>query len=496
MKRVLKFIGKTLLVLMVLAIFILIIGVNIPIKNFNQSSKNISKLYLKNCNIVDIKNNKILENQNITVQNGRVVKIDGIEENPLGYQIIDAKNKYVIPTLWDMHVHTLSLSPQLHFPLLIANGITNIRDMGDGESWISDIDATFEKDKYIWEKNQTLLRPNIWESCSYHVEEISNEKEKITELVTKLKARKEPFIKVQLEDNELPKETFYFLQKEAKRQNINILGHLSYNVDIDTALKNGYRSIEHAWALIPHFVKQKKRFEKELEIKSYELANQDSLLTVSILRKIVESQTFYVPTHVSSNRKEIMVFDKNFTQNPDNQYVESVQLWLWELWANLHTSGYDKPEQQEILKKYYEKGLKITGLAHKNGVQLLAGTDALDRYSYHGISLHDELKEMTKAGLSNAEALKTATINPAIYYNETSDYGSIEVGKMADFLVLNKNPLEYIENTQSIENVYFNQKFYVKSDLEEMKKYVHEQAKSFSINCKFIWNMIKGIFHL
>ncbi|TAF95054.1 MAG: hypothetical protein EAZ32_13895 [Cytophagia bacterium] len=499
MKKTLKFIAGTIFIVLIISILTLIIGVNIPIQNFNQSSENISDLYLKNCNIVDITNGKIVKNQHITIQNGRIIKIDSTEENLKGFKIIDTKGKFVMPTLWDMHLHTLSLSPQLHFPLLIANGITNIRDMGDGDSWASDIDAPLKKDKDIWENNKDLLKPNIWESCSYHVEEIEgisseNQKIKLAELVTKLKIRKEPFIKVQLEDSELAKEVFYEFQKEAKRQNINIVGHLSYNVEIDSVLKNGYRSIEHAWALIPHFVQKKKRFEKDLETKSYELANQDSLLTISVLRKIAQSNAFYVPTHVSSNRKEIMVFDKKFTQNANNQYVESLQLGLWGLWRKLHTSGYDKPKQQDILRKYYQKGLEITGFAHKNGVQLLAGTDALDRYSYHGFSLHDELIEMTKAGLSNAEALKTATINAANYYNKTADYGSIEVGKVADLLILNKNPLVDIENTTSIESIYFNQKLYEKPTLEAMKKYVHEQAKSFSISCKFIWNMMKGAF--
>jgi hypothetical protein len=495
MKKLLSKLIRLLFIFIILLTIAFTVGINLPTANFEQKTTNISKLYLKNARIIDIKNGKVSESQNITIIDGRIVKIDSTDESLTGFKVIDLKNKYVMPTLWDMHVHTLSLSPQLHFPLLIANGVTNIRDMGDGDSWISDLDKPLEKDKLIWEEKaikERLLIPKIWESCSYHVEELEDISPK--DLVTGLKARNEPFIKLQLEDSELPAATFYALQSEAKKQQIKILGHLSYNVDIDTVLQNGYRSIEHAWALIPHFVKEKKRFEKDLETKAYELNNQDLVLTNSVLKKIANSNTYYCPTNVTSNRKEALVFDKEFTESPHNEYVETVQLKLWRLWASLHTSGYDKPEQQAILRNYYRKGLEITDLAHKNGVKILAGTDALDRYVYHGFSLHDELVELTKAGLSNAEALKTATITPSEYHQVTADYGSIEEGKIADLLILEKNPLEEISNTKSIEAVYFNQQLYEKQDLDSMKNYVREQAKSFSISCKFLWNMLKGMF--
>ena len=98
---------------------------------------------------------------------------------------------------------------------------------------------------------------------------------------------------------------------------------------------------------------------------------------------------------------------------------------------------------------------------------------------------------MVKAGLSNATALKIATYNAADYYNLTNDYGSIEVGKKADFILLKQNPLDNIRNTKYIHSVYYNLRWYNTKDLKEMKNFVKKQAKSFGISCKFIWNMIK-----
>jgi hypothetical protein len=256
-------------------------------------------------------------------------------------------------------------------------------------------------------------------------------------------------------------------------------------------IDNGFKSIEHAWALIPHFTRKKEQFTGDIEQKSHELNNQDSTVTQQVLLKLANNGVYYVPTHVTSNRKEYLSFESNYNANPDHVYTENIQLTLWKILNWIHTAGYDEETDLPVLKRYYERGLEVTRLANKYGVMILAGTDALDRNVYYGISLHDELREMVKAGLSNTEVLKTATYNAAEYYGLTEDYGSIEVGKKADFILLNQNPLENISNTQTIDAVFYNNRWYSKDDLAEMKTFVQKQAKSFGISCKFIWNLIK-----
>ncbi len=500
MKRFFKSILKFTAVLILSGIVLLTIGVFIPVKTYKQKSQKTSDFLVSNCHIVDVLNDTILENRNILVLKGRIVSIDCVKINiPKGVQVIDAKEKYLMPSLWDMHMHTLSLSPQLHFPLLIAHGVTGVRDMGDGDSWISDIDDTSERDRSKWEKqekSEKLLMPRIYESTSFHVEELDdiseeNYKTLTHELVTKLKSRNESFVKVQLDGADLPPYMFYELQNQSRIANIPILGHLSPNVDIEKVLNNSFKSIEHAWALIPHCIKVKKEFEKDIDQKKYDLGNQDPVISKRVMQMIAKSGTYYCPTHVTSNRKEFMVYDPNFSRSSNKKYTENTQLFFWKLANWLHRKGYDQKTDVPILKQYYDRGLEITKLAHESGVKILAGTDAIDRNVYYGISLHEELQEMVKVGLTNAEALKTATYNAAEYYGLTNDYGSIAVGKKADFLLLNGNPLEQIENTQTISSVFYNERMYEKNDLENMKSFVSNHAKSFGITCKFIWNMIK-----
>lgn len=475
-------------------------GVLLPKEIFKQKDQEISNLLITNCNIIDVRTGKVIPNTQVLVQNGRIISIDTFISNiPKKTEIIKADGQYLMPSLWDMHLHTLSLSPQLHFPLLIANGVTGVRDMGDGDSWISDINDISIRDKSIWDRQseeENLLMPKIMQSTSYHVEELEdadtiNYKQKVEELVSKLKTRGEPFVKVQLEEAELTDYIFYELQHQAKKQEIPILGHLSTNLDLNRVIDNEFKSIEHAWALIPHCVKEKKKLNTDIERKLYELNNQDSAVTKQVLLKIASKGVYYVPTHVTSNKKEYLAFESNFTDDRNNVYTENVQLALWKLLNWIHVTGYNRQTDLPVLKRYYERGLELTKLAHQHGVKLLAGTDALDRNVYYGTSLHDELKEMVKAGLSNAEALRTATYNAVEYYGLTKEYGSIEVGKRPDFILLNQNPLDDIANTQTISAVYYNNRWYAKNDLAEMKTFVQKQAASFGISCKFIWNLIK-----
>jgi imidazolonepropionase-like amidohydrolase len=87
------------------------------------------------------------------------------------------------------------------------------------------------------------------------------------------------------------------------------------------------------------------------------------------------------------------------------------------------------------------------------GVKFIAGTDFPNPYVFPGFSLHDELALMVKGGMSALDALKSATLNAALFMNKENDFGSVEVGKLASLVLLNKNPLENIENTKSIEAV-------------------------------------------
>jgi len=140
-----------------------------------------------------------------------------------------------------------------------------------------------------------------------------------------------------------------------------------------------------------------------------------------------------------------------------------------------------------VYKDIYLKGLQISGAAYRSGVKILAGSDVPE---LPGSSLHEELIELSKAGLSSFEVLRTATLYPAQYYGLENKYGSIREGKKADLILLSKNPLIAIEHTLSINSVFFNGRHYDEAFLKELKQKVKKRENSIAMSAKLIWDML------
>jgi imidazolonepropionase-like amidohydrolase len=104
-------------------------------------------------------------------------------------------------------------------------------------------------------------------------------------------------------------------------------------------------------------------------------------------------------------------------------------------------------------KGLFKKDLELVRRMHKAGVRMLAGTDAPAPYVVPGHSLHDELGLFVEAGLTPAEALRTATLNPALCLGRDKDLGTIKTGKYADLVLLSADPLKDVRNTRAIEMV-------------------------------------------
>lgn len=125
---------------------------------------------------------------------------------------------------------------------------------------------------------------------------------------------------------------------------------------------------------------------------------------------------------------------------------------------------------------FYRKGLTLTNDAYRAGVPVMLGTDANDSFVYPGASVHDELGELVKAGLSPAEALRAATLSGATYLGRTSEFGTVQAGRFADLLLLDANPLSDIANSQSIHAVVMNGRVFDRSALDSMLATVVQSA--------------------
>ena len=162
--------------------------------------------------------------------------------------------------------------------------------------------------------------------------------------------------------------------------------------------------------------------------------------------------------------------------------------WQWIEDVDATVAGDPSPEARETYRAFYRKGLELTGQAHRAGVPILVGTD----YVVAGADVHRELGHLVEAGLSPAEALRAATLDPARYAGREADFGTVEAGKVADLVLLDADPLADIAHTQRIRAVVFGGDLYDREALDGIQAVVRRRARSWSVGAKILWRFVKS----
>ena len=423
---------------------------------------------ITNVNIVDVKTGKILKNKTVVIDSNRVSAIYDNEINSSDSTIvIDGKGKYLIPGLWDMHAHYKWNSIDTE-PLLIANGITGVREMwGDMPEYVKIPKNT---------PQEGVVSPDIYFAADFIDGNppafpgsliVTNFEEAAAAVKNQLE-KKVDFLKVY---SMLTEEAFMDIAKEAKKKNIPFAGHIPNTVSIYKAIEAGMASSEHLYGFLEGCIPQNKnenppQSEEEL-ISRFSEQRFDSLCSV-----LAKSNMWLCPTLVV-NRANIHLNDSIFKNDNRKAYLPGYVIDIW----NQRINSYPKSQLDNFVKSAkvrYLFELSLIGKMNEKGVKFIAGTDCPNPYVFPGFSLHDELSLMVKGGMPALDVLKSATINPAIFMNKTANFGSAEVGKVASLVLLNKNPLENIENTKTIETVIVRGKVYSRKALDLML----EQAKS------------------
>lgn len=277
--------------------------------------------------------------------------------------------------------------------------------------------------------------------------------EEARELVRQLHSRGADFIKT---DNSLSRDVFLAMADEANRKGIYLAGHVPDDLSVQEASDAGMRSVEHARVIpfdcAPGSARNRSRAVKEF----------DESRSAELFARMKANPTCYVPTHLT-RKMEARAHDASYRNDPRLKYIKASQRARWmkdsDNYARL------RARRQEMVD-FYHHGLKLTGMAHRSGVRILAGTDANDTYVFPGFSMHAELAELTQAGLTPLVALQAATIEAAKHFDKQASHGSVEAGKVADLVLLNADPLADIRHTKKIEAVIFNGKLMGRKGLD------------------------------
>jgi len=434
-------------------------------------------IVIKNTNIVDVKTGNITKNVSVLINNKRIQKIEKEIKIADDAQVFDGTGKYLIPGLWDMHTHTWNA--ENFFPLLIANGVTGIRDMFGTMSvlnkWKENIANGKMTGPVIYGSGPIIDGPKpIWPGSV-----AINSTEQVPRVIDSLKNKlKVDFVKVY---SLLQRADYFKIAEEAKKQNISFAGHVPAEVTVLEAAKAGQKSQEHLIGFVQsssdsadyfNKVSQKQIIDTQLEnrvIKMRRLLNTFNEKNLSALIKELAKYDVWICPTLTVNHNPGYLADSVFTNDPRVHYMMAGIKNFWDPKNDFRFKNIGD-EYYDLSRKTFALHLKIVKQLQDAGVKMIAGTDYPNPYCFPGFSLHDELGYMVEAGLTPLQALQTATINPALYFNITKDYGTVEVGKVANLVLLDQNPLLKIDNTKNIFAVILNGKYFGKAELEQMLK--------------------------
>lgn len=449
-----------------------------PFISTAQSST--SATAFRHVTVIDMTGNSAQANMTVLIVGNRIQAIgkDGKVRVPKGGQVIDAKDKFMIPGLWDMHVHALwPWRIETYFPLFVANGITGVRDM------YGDFNLVKQCRQQIVAR--TMIGPRIISSgpivdgpqpewrgsiaVSSRVEAIQT--------VDSLKSRGVDFIKVY---NLLPRDAYLSLASEARKLNIPFAGHVPYAVSAAEASNAGQKSIEHLTGIFlssatneddlrREFLEQLSKTDKKLSRVDLELKAMqfyDAKKAEQLFDRFVSNDTWQCPTLVASRGTAY----RNDDRIRDDRRLRYIIPMERQYWFPPKTDQTETETAAEIanLKRRFETMLKLVKAMHRSGVKFMAGTDSSVPFVFPGFSLHDELELFVASGFTPFEALQTATRNPAEFLGLIKDLGTLEKGKLADLVILESNPLEDIRNTRKIFGVVINGRYLPKESLQTM----------------------------
>ena len=423
---------------------------------------------ITNVNVIDVNTGKILKNKTIAIDNNRITAIYDKEIVGSGSTIvIDGKGKYLIPGLWDMHAHYKWNRIDTE-PLLIANGITGVREMwGDMPEYVKVPKNT---------PQEGVVSPDIYFAADFIDGNppafpgsliVTNSDEAIVAVNNQIE-KKVDFLKVY---GMLTEEGFMAVAKEAKKSNIPFAGHIPNSVSIYKAIDAGMASSEHLYGFLEGCIPQNKNENPpkspEEVVSRFSEKKFDSLCSV-----LAKSNMWLCPTLVV-NRAMSYLNDSIFINDNRMAYLPGYVIEMWNQQLGFYTKSQIENHANSTRVRYLFE-LSLIGKMNEKGVKFLAGTDCPNPYVFPGFSLQDELSLMAKGGMPALDVLKSATINAAIFMNKKASFGSVETGKLASLILLNKNPLENIENTKTIETVLVRGKVYNRKALDLMLA----QAKS------------------
>jgi imidazolonepropionase-like amidohydrolase len=437
-------------------------------------------LVLIHVTVIDATGGPALPDMTVVIDHKRIVALGSSRDlhPPHHAKVIDAQGKYLIPGLWDMHVHTvfgdwLPRNERVTLPLFVANGVTGVRDMGGDLEVLKQWRARIDNGRLVGPRmviaGPMLDGPTPRFPSSAPVANAADGRR----VVDDLKARGVDFIKIQ---SLIPRDGYFAAADEARKLGLIFVGHVPDAVRASEASNAGQRSIEHFTGIFEGCSTIEEELIKGPKSLGRNVSTFDAERARLLIELMVKNQTWQVPTLVWE-RGQWLIDDIDLSHDPLIQYAP--EAWKDRTWPMFVRSILEEMDTDPLAvrKRFFQMELEMTLAMFRAGVPFMAGTDtAAGVHIFPGFSLHDELGWFVRAGLTPMQALQTATRNPAQFMGRLADLGTVESGKLADLVLLDANPLEDIANTKRIRAVVLAGRFIGRADLDGMLKRVAQAA--------------------
>lgn len=430
-------------------------------------------LAFRNITVVDV--NGARASTTVVVNNGRIVSVDKDARLPAGATIVEGKGKFLIPGLWDMHVHLWEKDPMAG--LYLAAGVTGIRDMGSNitrtRSLLTDINAGKCAGPLIYTSGSPVDGPDSGLTQAPVIKVSTPEDAR--QAVDTVERSTADFVKVL---STMSEDAYVALAQRARVVRMPFAGHLPEAVSAWAAVEARQKSIDHLFGMALSCSWDEARLRKDRaeaiaakdyarlrEIRKRTYATYTPALANQLFRQMARMGVWQVPTLSLRKRLALMDLDR-LTEAPEIQYVP----------ADIRKTWQDPREDlrkvsEEQLKNFQEDyafHAKLVGDMVRAGVGILAGTDTGDPYVVPGFALHDELEYLVGAGFTSDQVIGWATIQAARYFGVEDSYGTIDKGKIADLVLLAADPLADIRNTRQIAAVVHRGKLLDRSCLDTL----------------------------
>ena len=410
----------------------------------------VAKTYPRPCafvhaNVVPMNEERLLSDQTVVVQNGTITRIGPSKTTvvPRGACKIEAKGKFLIPGLADAHVHLLSPN---ELPLYLANGVTTVFNLDGHLAHL------------IWRKQIArgeMVGPTIFTTGP--IFERARTADEDVRMVDEQADAGYDGVKIY---NPVSKEEYPALIAEAKKRNLLLMGHVARGPDFEMTVQSG-QSIAHLEEFTYTF------FNPRHDGNNAHIVYDESKIPEAV--KLAKDAGIYVTPTLSTYatiEQEANDLD-TFLKNPEMKYLPPWTQAQYQPAANRYKNGFSPAGAQQLRTSlvFQRKLLKALFDA---GVPLMCGTDAPEVGPLAGFGIHDELQEFVNDGLTPYQALQTATVNVARYLRHEGEFGTVEVGKRADLVLLEGNPLVAIPSTRRVLGVMVRGEWFPRAQLTRM----------------------------